>query len=157
MDTVDLQSSLPFIIIIVVLLVLSIVMRRRRSEKGPVDIASSLYMDIRQNQTTLASVGSRGKLRKLKMDSWQRNENKLEFLSDSVRRELSNTFHLVEDYNRQVESVKGYQQAGYMSIVNVDKMRRSLESSQKGLEDWLRENTGQQGQQTSQRQGCLFG
>jgi len=156
MDLGDLQSNLPFIILIVVLIVMTFVMRQRRSEKTPVDIASSLFMDVRQNLGIVESMGAQRRPRKLKTDSWRRNENKLEFLDDSLRRELSNTFHLTEDYNRQVESVKNYQSSAYMSIISVDKLKRSLINSQQGLEEWLKANAGQGGQ-TSQRQGCLFG
>jgi hypothetical protein len=156
MNLGSLQSNLPFIILIVVLIVITIVMRQRRSEKSPVDIASALFMDLRANLGIVESMGAQKRPRKLKTDSWQRNENKLEFLDDSLRRELSTTFHLSEDYNRQVEAVKSYNQSGYMSIISVDKLKRSLINSQQGLEKWLRANAGQGGQ-TSQRQGCLFG
>ena len=156
MDLGDLQSNLPFIILIVVLIVMTVVMRQRRTERTPVDIASALFTDVRTNLGIVESMGAQKSPRKLKVDSWQRNENKLEFLDDSVRRELSTTYHLTEDYNRQVEAVKSYNQSGYMSIISVDKLKRSLVASQQGMEQWLRDNAGQ-GQQTSQRQGCLFG
>jgi len=133
-------------------------MRQRRSERSPVDIASVIFMDLRTNLGILESMGSSKRPRKLKVDGYQRNENKLEFLDDSVRRDLATTYHLAEDYNRQVEAVKSYQHSGYMSIISVDKLKRSLVNSQQGLEQWLRANTGGgQGQQQSQRQGCLFG
>ena len=154
MDLGDLQSNLPFIILIVVLIVMTIVMRQRRSERTPVDIASALFMDLRNNLGIVESMSGQRRPRKLKVEAWQRNENKLEFLSDSLRRELATTFHLTEDYNRQVEAVKSYQHQGYMSIISVDKLKRSLVASQQGLEQWLRENAGQS-QQTSQRQGCF--
>jgi hypothetical protein len=158
MELGDLQSNLPFIILIVVLIVMTIVMRQRRSERSPVDIASALFMDLRTNLGIIETAGTHRRPRKLKVDSYLRNESKLEFLDDSLRRDLSTTFHLTEDYNRQVEAVKDYQQAGYMSIISVDKLKRSLINSQQGLEEWLRANAGGgQGQQTSQRQGCLFG
>ena len=156
MNLGDLQSNLPFIILIVVLIVMTIVMRQRRSERTPVDIASAIFMDLRTNLGIVESMGANKRPRKLKVDSYLRNENKLEFLDDSLRRELTTTFHLSEDYNRQVDAVKNYQHAGYMSIISVDKLKRSLVNSQQGLEQWLRANAGQSGQ-TSQRQGCLFG
>ena len=154
-------STFYYIIPIVVLIVLSFVLRRRRgggTEQTPVDIAGSLLFDVRENQKVVGAVGTQMRPKKLKNDSWRRNEAKLDFLDTSLRNTLSETFNLAEDYNMQVDAAKRFKSTSYISVINVDRLKRSLSSSNQGLEEWLRANMEQGGPtQQQQRPGCLFG
>ena len=153
-------SAYYYIIPIVILIVLSFVLRRRKggAEQTPVDIAGSLLFDVRENQKVVGAAGTQMRPKKLKTDSWRRNEAKIDFLDVSLRNTLSETFHLAEDYNMQVEAAKRFKSTSYLSVINVDRLKRSLSSSSQGLEEWLRANMQQGGPtQQQQRPGCLFG
>ena len=121
-------STFYYIIPIVILIVLSFVLRRRRGtgEQTPADIAGSLLFDVRENQKVVGAVGTQMRPKKLKTDSWKRNEAKLDFLNVSLRNTLSEAFSLVADYNMQVDAAKRFKSTSYISVINVDRLKRSF-------------------------------
>lgn len=136
---------------------MSFISRRRRPvEKTPQDIASSLMMEVMANKNALAKFDTQKRPKKLKMDSWQRNNEKLDFLSPELRTTLANTYSQIEDFNMRIESAKAYQSTSYLFGVNIDRIQNPLEESRKGLETWIRENIQQAGPDSG-RQGCLGG
>ena len=150
------NSQWATIIPLIVLVVLSIVMKRRKSEKTPQEIASSLFSDINSNQQIVEGFAFQGRPKKLQLGSWQRNNAKLDFLEPSLRSSLASTFRLSEDFNMQIESAKTYQSSSYLEGISVDKLKRSMEESKQGLEDWIKSNMQQAGPDAGRR-GCMGG
>ena len=150
------NSQLTTMIPLIVLVVLSIVMKRRKSEKTPQEIASSLFSDINNNQRIVEGFTFQGRPKKLQLGSWQRNNAKLDFLESSLRSSLASTFRLSEDFNMQIESAKTYQSSSYLEGISVDKLKRSMEDSKQGLEDWIKSNMQQAGPDAGRR-GCMGG
>ena len=147
------QWLIPLIIIIV----LSFVMRRRRpAEKTPQDIASSLLMDVVANQRALEKFETQKRPKKLKLGSWQRNSEKIDFLEPSLRSTLAEAFRQIEDFNLRVESAKMYKSTSYLFGVNIERLDGPLTKSREGLEEWLRANIEQAGPGAG-RQGCMGG
>jgi|GEM_PF-647577 len=147
------QWLIPLIIIIV----LSFVMRRRRpAEKTPQDIASSLLMDVVANQRALEKFETQKRPKKLKLGSWQRNSEKIDFLEPSLRSTLAEAFRQIEDFNLRVESAKMYKSTSYLFGVNIERLEGPLTKSREGLEEWLRANIEQAGPGAG-RQGCMGG
>ena len=155
------EGGWMYIIPIAILVAVSFLMRRRggmgKAESTPVEIASGLLLEVRENQRTVEATGPNMRPKKLTTGSWERNGAKVGFLGEPLRKELSQAFHLSEDYNLQVESAKKFKSVSYVSVVNVDKLKRSLANSSQGLEGWVKANMDQQGPTQQQRQGCLFG
>jgi len=147
------QWLIPLIIIIV----LSFVMRRRRpAEKTPQDIASSLLMDVVANQRALEKFETQKRPKKLKLGSWQRNSEKIDFLEPSLRSTIAEAFRQIEDFNLRVESAKMYKSTSYLFGVNIERLEGPLTKSREGLEEWLRANIEQAGPGAG-RQGCMGG
>lgn len=147
------QWLIPLIIIIV----LSFVMRRRRpAEKTPQDIASSLLMDVVANQRALEKFETQKRPKKLRLGSWQRNSEKIDFLEPSLRSTLAEAFRQIEDFNLRVESAKMYKSTSYLFGVNIERLEGPLTKSREGLEEWLRANIEQAGPGAG-RQGCMGG
>jgi hypothetical protein len=142
---------------LIIIIVLSFVMRRRRPmEKTPQDIASSLLMDVMGNQKILETFSTRKRPQKLRLGSWQRNHEKLDFLDESLRKNLANAFSMAEDFNLRIDSAKMYKSDSYLFGVNIDRLEEPLTKSREGLEAWLRANIEQAGPGAG-RQGCLGG
>ncbi|MBN1862271.1 MAG: hypothetical protein JW790_01330, partial [Dehalococcoidales bacterium] len=98
-----------WLIPLIIVIALSFIMRRRKPvENTPQDIASSLLMDVMANQQALEKFDTQKRPKKLKMGSWQRNSEKLDFLEPSLRNTVSETFRQIEDFNLRVESAKMY-------------------------------------------------
>ena len=151
-------SQWTILIPIIILIVLSFVMRRRRpAEKTPQDIAGSLLMDVNNNLRIVEGLSYQQRPKKLKMGSWQRNNEKIDFLDDSLREDLSAAFRMAEDFNMQVESAKLYKaHSSYLSGINVERIKDPLAKSKDGLEEWLKANMGQVGPDAG-RPGCFGG
>jgi hypothetical protein len=146
-----------YIIPLIVIIVLSFVMRRRRPvEKTPVDIASSLFLEVTSNLKTVDEYATRSKPKKLKTDAWRRNQEKVDFLDESLRSSLANCFRLADDYNMRLESAKMYKSNSYIFGAGVDQMKEPLLKSKDGLEQWLKSNVQQAGPDAG-RQGCMGG
>ena len=146
-----------WLIPLIIVIVLTFVMRRRKPElKTPQDIASGLLTDVMANQRTLERFEAQERPKKLKLGSWQRNSEKIDFLDQELRHTLSDTFRQIEDFNLRVESAKMYKSSSYLFGVNVERLQKPLEKSRDGLEEWIKANIGQAGPGAG-RQGCLGG
>ena len=146
-----------WLIPLIIVIVLTFVMRRRKpAEKTPQDIASGLLTDVMANQRTLERFEAQERPKKLKLGSWQRNSEKIDFLDQELRDTLSDTFRQIEDFNLRVESAKMYKSSSYLFGVNVERLQKPLEKSRDGLEEWIKANIGQAGPGAG-RQGCLGG
>ncbi len=146
-----------WLIPLIIVVVLSIVTRRHKpAEKSPQDIASSLLMDIMANQRALEKFDTQKRPRKLKIGSWQRNSEKLDFLDEEVRKNVTAAFRQMEDFNLRVDSAKMYKSSSYLFGVNIDRLQEPLEKGRIGLEEWLKANMEQAGPGAG-RQGCMGG
>ncbi len=149
-------SQWMLIIPLIVLIVFSIFMRRRKSENSPQDIVMSLISDLHSNQRVVEQFESQTRPTKLKIGSWQRNRDKIGFLDETTRSNVSNFFKMAEDFNLQMDTAKRYKTTSYLSGMNTEKMREPLTKSIEGLQEWLKVNMQQMGPGTG-NQGCMGG
>ena len=149
-------SQWTMIIPLIGLIVFSIFMRRRKSENTPQDIASSLLSDLNANQGIVEQFDSQTRPTKLKIGSWQRNNNKLGFLDGATSSNITNFFKMAEDFNLQMDTAKKYKTTSYISGINTERMKEPLAKSREGLQEWMKVNMQQAGPGAG-RQGCLPG
>ena len=149
-------SQWTMIIPLIGLIVFSIFMRRRKSENTPQDIASSLLSDLNANQGIVEHFDSQTRPTKLKIGSWQRNNNKLGFLDGATSSNITNFFKMAEDFNLQMDTAKKYKTTSYISGINTERMKEPLAKSREGLQEWMKVNMQQAGPGAG-RQGCLPG
>ena len=62
-------------------------------------------------------------------------------LREGLRDTLSNLFAMLEDFNEQIKAAKKAKMLHELSI-DIGKLKKPLDESRKGLEDWLEEHTG---------------
>jgi hypothetical protein len=142
------------IIPIIILIVLTMVMRRRRpAEKTEQEIVGSLFMDVNENLRLVERFSYQRRPKKFRADSWNRNSEKIGFLSQSLRDTLSQAFTLVEEFNRSIDAAKKQRATIYLTGVDAHKLEAPLTKSKEGLEEWIRANmpldTG------AGRRGCM--
>ncbi|MFC1943075.1 hypothetical protein ACFLWO_00625 [Chloroflexota bacterium] len=143
MDFGDISENIPIIVMIVGLVVLQLFLRRRRKpEITHQEIARSLLSEVRLNQALAETFSLRQKPKKFETVSWQINKAKLDFLDESLQGDLSHTFMMVEDSNRQIDAAKKYKSASYLVGIDAGKVKDLLTKSREGLEKWLQSATG---------------
>ena len=142
MDFGALGENIPIIAAIIGFILLQFFLRKRKPETTHREIAQSLLTEVKLNQALAESYHLRQKPQKFETVSWQRNKNKLDFLSHALQVILSDTFMVAEDFNQQIEAAKKHKSATYMVNVNVDKLKEPLAKSKQGLEEWLLKNMG---------------
>lgn len=151
----ELGKNLTVIIPLVLLIVFQIFARKRRTERTTAEIVSSLLGEVNQNQQLMEAFLLRWQFKKFKTASWQRNKNRLDFLSQSAQTALTDAFNQAEDFNRQIDNARKNKSASYLANVNVEKMREPLARSRQRLEEWLQLNATQSG--LPRRKQGLFG
>ena len=138
MDFGDIAGNVPIIVMIIGLILLQFFLRRRRKpETTHQEIAQSLLAEVTLNLSLVGVFRFHWRVKKFETVSWQRNKTKLDFLDQSLQVVLSDTFIVVEDFNRQVDAARKYKSASYLASINLDKLKESLTKSQQGLEQWL--------------------
>ncbi|MFC1932990.1 hypothetical protein ACFLXU_05110 [Chloroflexota bacterium] len=142
MDFGDIGENLPIIAAVIGLILLQLFLRKRKPETTHQEIVQSLLSEVKLNHALAESYHLQQKPKKFETVSWQRNKNKLDFLSHSLQVVLSDTFMVAEDFNQQIDAAKKYKSASYMVNVNVDKIKGPLAKSKQGLEEWLQRNVG---------------
>jgi len=160
MDLGDIgEKLLPFVMVIVFIVFQFFLKRRRPVETTPLAVVLSLLSEVKQNQQLAEAFRFQWQAKNFTTASWQRNKNKLDFLDQSLQVALSDTFMMVEDFNRQIKSAKKYKSTSYMASINMEKLKELLARSGWGLEQWLSSVGATKETQTKQRSlfDSLFG
>ncbi len=136
-------ENAPLVLIVLGLIFLIFFLRRGQSiERARPEVIHGLLSEVRLNQALVETFGRRQKPKKLEVVNWKMNNTRLGFLSQSLRGTLSEAFSMVEDVNRQIDASKKHKSDGYISSINIDKLREPLAKSREGLEEWLLAHTG---------------
>lgn len=110
-------------------------------------------MDVNENLRLMERFSVRGRPKKFKTDSWNRNSEKIGFLPQSLQENLSQVFRLAEEFNQSIDAAKKQRANIYLTGVDAHKLEAPLTKSKEGLEEWIRSNmpldTG------AGRRGCM--
>lgn len=138
MDFGSLGDNAPIFLLIIGIILLQIFLRRGRKPKVVSrEVVQSLLSEVRLNQALVETFDLRQKPKKLEAVSWQRHKDKLDFLKQSLRGALSDSFMIIEDFNRQIDAAKKHGSSSYMVNVDVTKLKEPLDRSRQGLEEWF--------------------
>ena len=103
-------GTIPLIIGIIGLVLLQYFFsRRRRSQTVPRDISRNLLSEVMLNLALTRAFDPHWRVKKFETVSWRLNKAKMGFLDQSLQTALSEAFAMVEEFNRQIATVKGYQ------------------------------------------------
>ena len=155
MELGETSGTLIFIVLIVLLMAANIFFKMRRGRKTPLGMAATLLSEINQNQKLIETFNFHWRSNRFKTGSWERNEDKLDFLPQELLDTLSDAFDMAEDFNERIDAAKKYKSDSYMASISVDKLRSPLAKSKQALEEWLQANM--QNPEYHPRRRGLFG
>ncbi len=136
----NISETLIFVIVIVLFMLVSIFLRRRSTEKTELGKVVTLLAEINHNQKSLDAFSYNLRVEKLKMGSWTRSKDKLEFLDDKLRSTLANTFGMAEDFNQRIDAARKHKSSSYLAGIESDKVKDAMTRSQQELGEWFAEN-----------------
>ena len=151
----DIGRNLIILVPMILLVLFNIFRKRRRGERTQSEIVISLLSEIGLNQQIVEVFLQRGGARKLKIGSWQRNKDKLEFFDQKLQECLAKTFNMVEEFNRATDAARKFKSSSYLVGIPMDKLKESLTLCRQGIEEWLRLNEDQIQMTTGRRGGLL--
>jgi hypothetical protein len=137
-------------------LALNIYVKYRRSKKTPLGRVASILMDINHNEKFVDNFSYHRGFGKMKMSSWQKYKDKVDFLPQEMRMTLSQTFDMCEEVNERIDSARKFKSDSYMAGIDVSKLRTPLARSKEQLREWLQENLQNPEYQQKRRWG-IFG
>ncbi len=153
-DLGDLGKNITVLLPLIILILFQVFLKKRKGERTPLEVVGSLLSEVNQNQKLMEAFLFHWQVKKFKTGSWERNKNKLDFLSQSLQNALSDVFGLAEDFNRQIDNAKKYKSSSYLANISVDKGRGRLARRKQGLGEWLEANIGRK---ELPRRRSLFG
>ena len=153
-DFGDFGNILVILIPVILIVLFNVFFKKRNAEKTQPEIAMGLLSDVAANQHIAEAFLKKAQIRKFRIESWQRNKEKLDFLDQRLRDELAKTFGMAEEFNRAVDATRKFKSSSYLEGISVDKLKESLARSRQELEEWFEANKDQAAM-TPGRRGCL--
>lgn len=150
----DFGNTLIILIPIILIILFNVFFKKRKAEKTQPEVAMSLLSEVATNQNIAEGFRGKTRARKFRTDSWRRNKEKLDFLDQTLRDELTKTFGMAEEFNRAIDATRKFKSSSYLEGISPDKLKESLVRSRQGLEAWFETNKGQ-ATATPGRRGCL--
>ena len=139
----DITKNLPVIIIIVVIILLQVTyFRKRRVATAGPEMIQDLLSEINWNLKFIESSQYKQRVRKFVTTRWQLSKDKLDFIDESLRSTLSDTYNMAQDLNQQIDAAKKRKSSSYAYDINMSTLEKPFSKSKQGLEEWLQENTG---------------
>ena len=148
-------ESFGFLIPIIIFMLFSIFLKRRRGGGTHLEVVAGLLSDINHNLKITDTFSSDWQIKKkFKTGNWNSNKDKVDFLDQQLRNNLSSAFSLAEDFNQRIVDAKVHKSTSYLAGIQVDKLREPFARSREGLTEWLQANL--QTEMPQRRRG-LFG
>lgn len=128
------------VIALVLLMAAAIYIRLWREKRAPLGRAVSVFSDLRQNEKLADQFAGHWQVKRFKSESWQKNQNKLDFLPEELRKDLASTFEIVDRFNKDIDAAKQSKSDSYLGGINVEKLKPALAKSRQAVQDWVRAN-----------------
>jgi hypothetical protein len=134
-------ATVLYFVLVAVFIALAIYMRRKRSTGNPLMDVARIYVDIKRDDKLVNNFDISGaKLVKFKTGAWKKNQDKVGFLPEELRKELSLIFTQLEGVNTKIEDAKKYKSTSYLVDINVSNLVAPIASSRAQLNAWFKEN-----------------
>ena len=129
------------LIIGIVLILFSLVRRRGGAAKYP-EVVQALLYDVKLDQALAEHFLEITKMRRFENVNWLMNKDKIDFLGESLKDMLRETFKLVEEFNQQIKAAQKAKSDSYKTI-DLTRFKELLDKCRQELEDWMVQKTGQ--------------
>lgn len=137
------DSGALFVVISIVLVLLLFSLLRRRGGPGKYpEVVQFILYDVKLNQIIAENLPKYEKPRTFEYTNWTMNKTKIGFLSETLKKNLNESFKLVDEFNKIIKAAKKGKSDSYKHL-DTTRLRELLEECRKELEDWMMTNTGQ--------------
>jgi hypothetical protein len=124
----------------VALLGLSIGLQVVRTRRAPLGKVVSILSSIKYNVKLCENFSYHRSVGRLKSKAWEKNQDKVLFLPQSLRDDLVRLFEIVAEINERIDAAIRYQSDSYMAAIEIDKLKEPLARCQEKLTEWVYEN-----------------
>ena len=151
----DWVMTVLIMVLLFAVLVLNFVVRIRRQMKSPLGRAALILANISYNERLVENFGFERRASKMKTGAWKKYKDKVDFLPQELRMELSQLFDMAGEVNGMINAAKRIKSASYISGIDVSKLKTPLAESKEWLQDWIQENMDNPEYQPKKRRSLL--
>ena len=141
-DLGEIGKVLSYMAPVIVFLVINVFFKKQQEQKRKVTVIRSLLSDINHNQKLIETSSIQLQMKKFKTGTWKRNKGKIDYISPDLYNTLADTYEIAEEFNQDIDAAKKYKSTSYLVGIPMDRLRKPLDKSAQGLEEWLQENKG---------------
>ncbi len=136
-DLGDIGKILTYLIPAIILILTNVVFRKKKEQKARLSLVRSLLSEIDYNQKLIEAFSMQLQTKGFKTATWKRNKDRMDYIDSGLRYTLADAYETAEECNREIDAAKKHKSASYLAGIKVDRLRKPLDSSKQGLEEWL--------------------
>ena len=129
-----------FILVVVALLAASIGLQIFRTRRAPLGRVLQIFANIRYAEKLRQEFSDSRKVRKFRVNGWEKNKRKVLFLPEELRTKLDGLFGNLADINIKIDTAMKFRSDAYLVTIDVNKLEQPLASCKEKLQKWLQAN-----------------
>lgn len=141
-DTIG--KFISYLLPVIIFVVVNIFFKKQQERKRRLTMVRSLLSETNHNQKVMEALSIEWQMKKFKTETWKRNKEKLDYLTPELRSTLADSFEIIEEFNREIDSARKHKSASYLAGIQVGRLSEPLARSKAGLEEWLQSNKGKE-------------
>ena len=137
------SSTVQTVVIIgalIIVLALSVVMQLFRARRSPLGRVIKIYEDLSRIEKFCDDPVYRPKAGRLSTDAWDKYREKVGFLPEEIKTDLTRLFDMAGEINTDIDASARVNSGMALAAVNTEKLRTPLTSCRGKLKDWISEN-----------------
>ena len=136
----DLTMNILIGVALFLMLGLSVVFQILRTQRAPLRRVVGILSNVIKNEKFVENFSFHRSMGKLKAGAWKKNKDKINFLPQDMRTELSKLFEMVEEVNERIDAAIKYKSDSYMAGIDISKLKEPLARNKEQLQEWVQVN-----------------
>jgi hypothetical protein len=133
-------DAIRFGLAVLLLLAASIALQIFRTRRAPLGRVLHILANIRHAEKICRQVSDSRKVRKFRVNGWEKNKEKVRFLPEELRTELDRLFGTLADSNIKIDTAAKFKSDAYLVTIDVNKLEEPLAAGRQKLQRWLEAN-----------------
>ena len=143
-DWGEIGKVISYLVPVIILIVVNVFFRKQQEQKRRLTVVKSLLSEIDYNQKLVDAFSFRWQAKKFKTGNWKRNQNKIDYIDQSLHTTLAGAYEIADEFNREIDAAKKHKSTSYLATIQVDRLNEPLAKSKQGLKEWLELNKGKE-------------
>ncbi len=136
----DTVSTMLIGVAMVLLLGVSLVIQMWRTRRSLMGKVVGITSNVRYNEKLCENYREDRSIGRFKTSAWDKYNGAVDFLPEELRNELSKVFEIISELNISIDTARKHGSEGYVSTVDVEKLKAPLASCGKQLQEWAYAN-----------------